>query len=248
MSANRPDALRGWAQDLGAASLCAVFLALIGPFGSYLGAPLGQRLGFQLLCFWLGTLVFGGSNRLIWRRVPRGRGRWLCVIIMVAAVNLPFSWLTATVAGRLWPVVRHVGRPEWYLQGLLTAEPAVLMLAWLADRRGRAREVAPSRVPPTQGLLGMPVAEVVCLQMEDHYIRVHGAARSHLVHATMGQALDVLRGIDGLRVHRSWWVARRAIVAAERDGRNLRLRLSNGVNAPVARAAVASLVAVGVLA
>ncbi|MFT4251060.1 MAG: LytTR family transcriptional regulator DNA-binding domain-containing protein, partial [Caulobacter sp.] len=51
-----------------------------------------------------------------------------------------------------------------------------------------------------------------------------------------------------LQVHRSWWVARRAVARVERDGRNLRLRLVDGEAAPIARAAVARLRAAGWLA
>ena len=42
-------------------------------------------------------------------------------------------------------------------------------------------------------------------------------------------------GGDGVQVHRSWWVATWAVVAPERDGRNWRLRLTNGLLVPVAR-------------
>jgi len=41
-------------------------------------------------------------------------------------------------------------------------------------------------------------------------------------------------------VHRSWWVAADAVTGAERDGRNWRLRLSNGLLVPVARNSVAA--------
>jgi DNA-binding LytR/AlgR family response regulator len=81
--------------------------------------------------------------------------------------------------------------------------------------------------------------------MEDHYVRVHTASGSHLVLATFGQAQAALEGAPGLRVHRSWWVADRAVAAAERDGRNLRLVLANGLTAPVARSSVAEVRAKG---
>jgi DNA-binding LytR/AlgR family response regulator len=81
--------------------------------------------------------------------------------------------------------------------------------------------------------------------MEDHYVRVHTAAGSRLVLATLRQATAALDGADGQQVHRSWWVARKAVAGVEQHGRNLRLRLANGVTAPVARSAVAPLRAAG---
>ena len=53
---------------------------------------------------------------------------------------------------------------------------------------------------------------------------------------------------EGMRVHRSWWVARAAVVGVEVEGRNLKLRLSNDLRAPVSRASVAKLRQVGWLA
>ena len=109
------------------------------------------------------------------------------------------------------------------------------------------RRRAPDR-PRTWGLLGVSPAEVLCLQMEDHYVRVHTRGGSRLVMATLGQAITALDGAEGLQVHRSWWVARRAVAHARRQGRNLRLELVNGIVAPVARAGVASVRAAGWIA
>ena len=41
--------------------------------------------------------------------------------------------------------------------------------------------------------------------------------------------------IEGMRVHRSWWVARSAVTGWERDGKTLTLQLSSGQTVPVAR-------------
>jgi DNA-binding LytR/AlgR family response regulator len=84
--------------------------------------------------------------------------------------------------------------------------------------------------------------------MEDHYVRVHTASGSRLVLATLNQAMAALENADGMQVHRSWWVARKAVVSAVADGRNIRLQLVNGVMAPVARSAIAKVRAAGWMA
>jgi DNA-binding LytR/AlgR family response regulator len=81
--------------------------------------------------------------------------------------------------------------------------------------------------------------------MEDHYVRVHHAAGSELVLMTMRQARHSLGAVRGLQVHRSWWVAERAVEEVLAEGRNLRLRLSNGLLVPVSRSAVAPVRAAG---
>jgi DNA-binding LytR/AlgR family response regulator len=87
--------------------------------------------------------------------------------------------------------------------------------------------------------------DLLCLQMEDHYLRVHTALGSDLVLTPLKDALAELTGVEGLQVHRSWWVARAAVAGSVSEGRNLRLKLVNGLAVPVARASVARLRASG---
>jgi hypothetical protein len=99
---------------------------------------------------------------------------------------------------------------------------------------------SPSAKPPWPGFLaslpGRLGRELVCLEMEDHYLRVHTAAGNAMIHHRMGDAEAALVGvIDGMRVHRSWWVARAAVSAWQRDGKTLTLTLVNGQSVPVAR-------------
>ena len=77
--------------------------------------------------------------------------------------------------------------------------------------------------------------------MEDHYVRVHTALGSEMVLMRLRDAVAQLAGIDGRQVHRSWWVARLAVEDVRREGRNVRLVLPGGLEAPVSRAQVAEL-------
>jgi DNA-binding LytR/AlgR family response regulator len=86
--------------------------------------------------------------------------------------------------------------------------------------------------------------DVLALQMEDHYVRVHRASGSELVLLTLGRAIERV-DTKGLRTHRSWWVADHAVASVEGNARSMRLRLTNGVIVPVARSAVAQLRSAG---
>lgn len=46
----------------------------------------------------------------------------------------------------------------------------------------------------------------------------------------------MLAASDGLMVHRSWWVAREAVLAIERQNRRHQITLTNGQVVPVSRA------------
>jgi DNA-binding LytR/AlgR family response regulator len=228
--------LRGWAIDLSICAAGGVFFGLIGPFGSYLNGPIWQRVAFQVAGFVVGMLIYGTAVRLILRgRQPTARSI-AAIVVMVAVVSLPYSQAIAWLGRTIWPFLAGQSALEWYLQGLVTAEPVVLAMTFLVASRYARRPVqAPEAAH--EGLLGVAPTEVLCLQMEDHYVRVHTVAGSRLVFATLSQAIAALGGREGLQVHRSWWVASQAVAGAEVHGRNLRLRLVNGVTAPVARSA-----------
>jgi DNA-binding LytR/AlgR family response regulator len=97
------------------------------------------------------------------------------------------------------------------------------------------------RLPPRLG------RTLLCLQMEDHYVRAYTDRGSELILLPLKAAVAELDGA-GLQVHRSWWVARAAVTGAVQDGRNLKLKLVNGLEAPVSRASIAALREAGWLA
>jgi hypothetical protein len=83
------------------------------------------------------------------------------------------------------------------------------------------------RLPPHIG------RDVVALEAEDHYVRVHTTLGSSLIFARFGDAMTVLSGLDGVRVHRSYWVRRGAVKDVSLQGKGLLLTLSNDMRVPV---------------
>ncbi len=77
--------------------------------------------------------------------------------------------------------------------------------------------------------------ELLALEMEDHYLRIHTRIGSDLILMRMRDAVAELDAIEGLQVHRSWWVARQAVDQVNRDGKTMTLTLTNGRSVPVAR-------------
>src|SRR5262249_30412574 len=110
-------------------------------------------------------------------------------------------------------------------------------------RRAYARAIGGAKAP--DDLLGCAPSEVLCLSMEDHYVRVHTAGGSRLVLATLAPAITALNGAPGQPNQRSLWAAEKAVAGAAAHGRNLRLTLVTGLTAPVARSSVAAVRAAG---
>ncbi|MEQ8931865.1 MAG: LytTR family DNA-binding domain-containing protein [Silicimonas sp.] len=98
-----------------------------------------------------------------------------------------------------------------------------------ASRQG---EAGPSRF--TARLSAPLDGSLLCLEMQDHYLKVHHSGGSQMILCRMEDAARELGGL-GQRVHRSWWVAGDAVVGPERDGQRTLLRLSDGRRVPVGR-------------
>ena len=82
--------------------------------------------------------------------------------------------------------------------------------------------------------------------MQDHYVEVHTAAGTEMLLLRFRDALREVEDVNGLRVHRSHWVARAAIVGVERGrGGRVALRLVNGSRIPVSRSFAPALKAQG---
>lgn len=242
---------KDWAVDLAVATAGGAFLGLIGPFGSYFNGPAWQRAFFQIVCFWAGILIFGTVIRILMARRLKPPAFWGLLIGAILIIDAPFSIVVSRFAQMLWPRLHFPLSMEWYEQALITSTPVVIFYVFLhrwRDRQRRLAQEAAGAPPSREGLLGAAPSQVLCLQMEDHYVRVHTASGSRLVLATLSQAMAALDGARGLQVHRSWWVAEKAVERAEQHGRNLRLKLANGVTAPVARSAVAQVRAAGWIA
>ena len=95
---------------------------------------------------------------------------------------------------------------------------------------------AESEAPLLARLPARSRAELLHLRMQDHYVEVHTAAGSEMLLLRFRDALSEVEGVNGLQVHRSHWVARKAVAGVERrGGGRIALRLVNGSRVPVSR-------------
>ena len=86
-----------------------------------------------------------------------------------------------------------------------------------------------ARVPlPQRGRL-------LALVVEDHYVDIVTDKGKALVLMRLADAMRETGAVTGLQIHRSHWVARDAVVRAQRNEGKLSLELSNGMRLPVSR-------------
>lgn len=224
-----------------------VLLAILGPFGSYMnGGPL------RLLAYWtgamlLGLALYGSAYRLVGMGAARGSRRWWLVLggaTLLASV--PEALATRTAAFRLWPELAklHLSLPLWFAQTTTIGLVAMGWVGLVLRRPETMRDNMPAPPAPVEPAVTPLGGDVLALQMEDHYVRVHRPAGTELVLMSLTRAIEAVQA-EGLRTHRSWWVAGHAVAAVEGNSRSMRLKLSNGIVAPVARSAVIHLKAAG---
>lgn len=78
-------------------------------------------------------------------------------------------------------------------------------------------------------------AELLALQAEDHYVRVHTSAGSDLVLIRFADAMNLVENRAGFRLHRSWWAAAGSLRAASYSRGSGEAELTGGLKAPISR-------------
>ena len=76
-------------------------------------------------------------------------------------------------------------------------------------------------------------ASVVSLSMQDHYVEVTTTAGNELILMRLGDAIDLLDGIKGARIHRSHWAAAAFASEIRRNGRRHDLIMDGGRILPI---------------
>lgn len=227
-----------------------LLLGLAGPFGSYPAFPTATRYAF-----WLGLTVVGvvaavGANALSpVTRLRTGAIR-IATVALISAV--PMTFVVAWTFSLLQP--GRVFAPH-QLPALFACVAAVQLLivyvtthtappAGGAEAPGRApplpeprAEAIPaaypsallSRLPPAIG------SDIIALETEDHYLRVHAVGGSALILMRMADAVALLDPRLGAQVHRRWWVAQSAVAGLGTEGHKLSVRLVDKSLVPVGR-------------
>jgi hypothetical protein len=238
---------RRWAQDISIATLAGLVLGVTGPFGTYVAAPVETRLAYWVGLLWCSLLFYAPAVRVVTLLsmrlvVPRLVAHATAVLL----ATVPMSALTSYAAAQVWGSAANNSAFGWYLQVLLVSLPVATIQLLIQTRQLTA--IAVPSGPAKRAPHPMPAAkprlfarsskldgQLYCLQMQDHYVRVYSSNGTALLLLRLRDAMEEVAGVEGLQVHRSWWVARAAVVRVRREGQRLMLRLANGIDVPVSR-------------
>jgi hypothetical protein len=229
-------------------------LAISGAFGT-LETPLIVRLAYWIPIMVVGSLIgwvvadnilkierWTGSAWLAWLAVTASVG--LIMAPLIYGLGLAIGWATwgwlnaivyllpsltiaAVMAGigvflNQQPQLTHAMEKQPDLQGQenLNLTPVV----------ARQHPKFLDRLPAS--LYG---ADLIAIEAQDHYLKVYSSRGNEMILLRLADALDELHGIEGARVHRSWWVARNSLVSADRGNGKATLTLKGDLKVPVSR-------------
>ena len=240
-------------------------LVYLGPFGTWASLAVADRLVFWTTTVGVNWLVaVAALNVTIRAFQTREWPSWAGLVLAGLITAVPGT-------GTVWLIVAaYLGYRPSDVSGIIELYTQVLVLHlmigslafYFIKRSLRQRDARVERSPPggrvhavshaapEAALLSrLPArsrAELLHLRMQDHYVEVHTAAGTEMLLLRFRDALHEVEDVNGLRVHRSHWVARAAIVGVERGrGGRVALRLVNGSRIPVSRSFAPALKARG---
>ncbi|WP_180957711.1 LytTR family DNA-binding domain-containing protein [Neptunicoccus cionae] len=119
---------------------------------------------------------------------------------------------------------------------LITIAVAVLVGQADGNPSEPSEEAKPAQPPPLLARLPYDLrGSLVSLQAQDHYVQVTTTKGSTMVLMRIADAIAETGSVDGLKTHRSYWVAIAQVSSAEQIGERGRLILQNGSAVPVSR-------------
>jgi hypothetical protein len=229
-----------WRGPISAVAL-GLLLGVTGPFGSQHAYPAVVKYPFWMVIALAGFGAAVAAERVLPSAAP-SRSKLTRLVAVAAASAVPMTFFVAWAMGVVRP-----GRTFSPLQ-LLALYPYVALVQLLIARvisPGEPATVAaaveqPAAAPeyPAEFVSRLPAAlrrDILALEAEDHYVRVHTLHGSALILMRLADAAALIDPRLGLRVHRSWWVAKDGVRALERTPGRAIARLVDGTAVPISR-------------
>jgi hypothetical protein len=237
---------RTWVHDIAFTAASALVYAFLAPLGQN-ALPLQERVVENFTLGFASFPVLWPPLRLALRYGDRNGIPELFVVIGGLVILAAPVALIGNAIEHLFHPGMPPANPITVYFTILALQPLSAAYVIVERRLTRPRAAAPVE-RPAEPASGGPArlitrlnprlgGEVLALQGEDHYVRVHTDQGSELLLMRLGDAIAELDGLDGERVHRSWWVARQAVAEARMDGRRACLVLTNGLEVMVSREA-----------
>ena len=221
-----------------------VVLTLVGPFYTLTSLNFSARLVYWTLiaclnylagfCFslYFGHLLFSAGLSEIASRLVSGFISGIPITFIVWNVNVYFYGFDMS---------KSIGFFNLLLYCCIIAMAIGILFYMFSletrDNQSYADQPAVNKISPAfmRRLPAHLGKNILSLEAQDHYVNVTTDNGSALVLIRLADAIAELEGLEGLRIHRSHWVATNAISKTKRENGKLLVELSNGTALPVSR-------------
>lgn len=228
----------GWRRHALAAIALGLLLTFLGPFGSQASMSTIPRMLFWLGLVGTGYLLALAAFRLIG---DKARQAMIRAIAVTALSALPQTFIVSWALVQVRPgrVIAIANLPMLFFAVAAVQAIIVTIMMWMSSRPSEGTApLAPGEKLglQTRGRLARSLrGDLVALEAEDHYVRLHHQSGSTLILHRFSDALAEVDPRAGLQVHRGWWVASAAVAGTFLRGGKRWLMLSNGLEIPVSR-------------
>ncbi|WP_291843550.1 LytTR family DNA-binding domain-containing protein [Maricaulis sp.] len=229
--------LKSWGPNTAVILAAGTFLSILAPYETgQLGLP-------WIWLYWTGLMALGwtcgnGCTWLFERYAPDWPkpATGLATSILVSfPVTIAVALLQLSLNGR-FPL--YVLPMIYFLVWVISV--AVVTVSILIENSRPNTVTDPDTARPLPALADklpprLRRADILALEAEDHYLRVHTDRGDCLILMRLGDAAAAVAPLDGARTHRSWWVARKAVDQVSRGDGRATLTLTTGTEVPVSR-------------
>ncbi|HET9398988.1 MAG TPA: LytTR family DNA-binding domain-containing protein, partial [Sphingomicrobium sp.] len=227
-----------------------LLLGFAGPFGTYPAFPTATRYAFWLGLTAAGVVAAVAANAVLPVTRLRAGAVRIGAVALVSALPMTFvvAWTMSLVQpGRIYTPQQLLALFWGVAAVQLLVVYATTSTALTADR---AESPGLTPAPPEPGAEAIPAAfppallsrlppgigsDIIALETEDHYLRVHAVGGSAMILMRMADAVALLDPRLGAQVHRRWWVAEGAVAGVRTEGQKLSLCLIDKTLVPVGR-------------
>lgn len=244
-------------------SVIASILTLLTPFGMDQVSLIKGWFFWLTICFVgyfiYAPMIFLGNRWLLDKFSMLASKHWLRILLLstvasgVMSFVVPFIILTFfDIANSYFNLALQV-MPNTLLLGVLISFIHTLKNYFQLQKQqlvSQQEEIIKQQQQNDEGkhakyhqfMAKLPIekrGKLLCLEMDDHYLKVHTDKGHHMILMRFKDALVFLEDYPGVQTHRSWWVAIDAVLKQEKTGRKLSLQLTNQQQVPVSRSFLA---------
>ncbi len=220
-----------------AMGLGGLFLALVGATDSYSLSIVLRLTLWGALCL-VAAFIGLALEAALLRFGPMWHKAWIWWVALTCGLALamtPIIFLTNSLTGPsdIAMVPMYFSNSVFISGALVAVRLTIGMLLSDADT-DEASSLDTARLLERLPI-GMRQADLWAIGSEGHYSRICTDAGDELVLIRLKDAIVEANPVEGLQVHRSWWVAKAAIGELRTGNSKTILVLKNGLEVPVSR-------------